>query len=257
MVNITARTWRLAVLGVILMLDGVSAEQRHNTPTPLQKVAFKLDTLRNWGTRTFDYHIERDGKRTHLGTVTMSTEVGQDKVVLHDVWMLTFRGKKISLDLTIECEPNSLLRAKKVTSVGTGDDEVGTFMLVINKNTGSVKNDNGRTRQIDFPSDTLTDVAQFRVFSMLPRRQGASFAIGHVMEVSELNLKGPATIRCVGPDEITLHGNPIELHKFVYEPNGRVIEEAWVDNEGALRQVRIDRRKMLTEVEAPRKLRDN
>lgn len=292
MPNITARTWALAVLGVVLMFDGVSAEQRRTAPTPLQKVAFKVDSLKKWGTRKFDYYIDRgieravkkrdvkrdvkrdgkksggkrdvksdgkkrDVKRVHVGTVTMSTKVGKDTIVLHDVWKLTYRGKKVSLDLTIECEANSLLRTKKVTSVGKGDDEFGTFTLVIKKNKGIATTENGRTKQIDYPSGTLTDMALFRVFTMLPRRKGASFAIGPFMEVSELNLKGPATIRCAGLDEITLHGRPIKLHKFVYERDERVIAEAWVDNEGGLRQARIDERKTLVEVKAPRKPRDH
>ena len=87
----------------------------------------------------------------------------------------------------------------------------------------------------------------FRIFTLLARTDGAAFSVGHVMEVSELNLKGPAVIAYRGLEQITLHGNPINLHKFVYVRDGRTVAEAWVDSDHVLRQIRMDGRKVLTE----------
>ena len=103
------------------------------------------------------------------------------------------------------------------------------------------------TRKIDFPADTLTDAAMFGIFTLLSRTEGATFSVGHVMEVSELNLKGSAVIAYRGLEQIALHGNPVNLHKFVYVRDGRTVAEAWVDSDHVLRQIRMDGRKVLTE----------
>jgi hypothetical protein len=67
------------------------------------------------------------------------------------------------------------------------------------------------------------------------------------MEVSELNLKGPAKIAYNGQEQITLHSKVIRLHKFVYLRDNRTVAEAWVDSDHVLRQIRLDGRKILTE----------
>ena len=87
----------------------------------------------------------------------------------------------------------------------------------------------------------------FRIFTLLPRTEGAAFSAGHVLEVSEVNLKGPALIDYHGLVQVTLHGNPIRLHKFAYVRDDRTVADAWVDSDHVLRQLRIDGRKVLTE----------
>lgn len=86
-----------------------------------------------------------------------------------------------------------------------------------------------------------------RVFALLPQEKGKSYAVNHTLEVSELNLKGPGEIKCEGPDEIRVQGQWMKPVKFVFRQQGRIVEEAWVDGDGALRQVRIDGRKLLVE----------
>jgi len=149
--------------------------------------------------------------------------------------------------MKVICRRDGLLRPTTIYSAGEGDDEVGTFSVEVGDNDAVVTATGGRTRKIDCPADTLTDVAMFRIFTLLPRTRGATFSVGHVMEVSELNVKGPAVIAYRGPDTITLHGKSTRLYKFVYSRNGRTVEEAWVDSDHILRQIRIDGRKILTE----------
>jgi len=214
---------------------------------PIQEVDLDLSRLKGWGTRSFTYQVEREGKRTTLGIVTMAVEVRDKQIKLSDTWDLTWRGKKVRLNLETTCRRNSLLRPTTIHSAGEGDDEVGTFSVEVGDDTATVTTEDGRTRKIDFPADTLTDLAMFRIFTLLPHTKGATFSVGHVMEVSELNFKGPAMIAYRGREQITLHGKPISLHKFDYVRGDRTVTEAWVDSDQILRQVRIDGRKILTE----------
>jgi hypothetical protein len=206
-----------------------------------------LSRLKGWGTRSFVYQVERGGERAVLGVVTMGVKLAEQQVTLTDTWDLTWHGKKIRLNLETTCRRNGLLRPTKIRSAGQGDDEFGTFTVDIGESHATVTTEDGETRKIDFPADTLTDVSMFRLFTLLPRTEGAEFSVGHVMEVSELNLKGPAVIAYRGLEQITLHDKPIRLHKFAYARDGRTVAEAWVDSDHILRQLRIDGRKVLTE----------
>jgi len=235
------------LLAVGTCADVPSQQDAQRPPVPLQNIEPDLSRLKAWGTREFVYHVERGGERTALGTVTMATELKDREVKLSDTWKLTWRGKKISLKLDMTCRRDGLLRPVKIRSAGEGDDEVATFSAEVGHTEATVTSEGGRTRKIELPADTLTDVAMFRIFTLLPRTAGAAFSVGHVMEISELNLKGAAAIAYRGPDEISLHGKPIELHKFEYTRGGRTVSEAWVDGDHVLRQIRIDGRKVLVE----------
>ncbi len=215
--------------------------------TALQEADLDIDRLRRWGSREFLYQVERGGEQTVLGTVTMRTDMRDDRVEIDDRWEVDWRDRKIKVELKLDCRRDNLLRPTSIQSKGEGDDEVGTFTVEVGKDKATVRADEGGTRTIDFPADTLTDVAMFRVFTLLPRAAGATVSVGHVMEVSELNLKGAATIAYQGLDEINLHGKPTKLHKFAYARDGRTVAEAWVDSDHILRQLRIDGRKVLTE----------
>jgi hypothetical protein len=211
----------------------------------------KLDTkpLAKWGTRVFSYQLERDGKVETLGTVSMSTTVGEGGIELHDKWELNWRGERIWLDIRLQCEPGSLLRPTRISSKGKGE-EAGTFSVAVGENSAVVKDRDGREKTMDVPADTLTDAAMFRIFALLPREKGFTVRVGHTLEVSELNLKGAGTIVCEGRDPVLLHQKQEELHKFVFKQGTMVVEEAWVDDKGVLRRVRINRRKILTEIRA-------
>lgn len=239
----------IQVMLTLIFSLGVLGYQRSvaETPTPLQDENLDLDTLKRWGERKFSFNIERNGMRERLGTVAMNTQFKDQTVTLHDVWKLKWRGNDLSLDLKMNCHANNLLRPTKIASVGKGDDEVGSFTVSVNETSGVVEAEDGRVRRIDFPPDTLTDAALFRILTLLPRDEEKTYSIGHFMEISELNLKGPATIQYKGLDEIKLHGDLMSLHKFNYERDGRVSVEVWLDDKDNLRQIRIDDRKLLIE----------
>ena len=176
-------------------------------PIPLRDAKLDIAQLKNWGTRNFLFYANRGGVNEPLGSINMRTNFKDDKVELHDIWKLKWRGKSVTLDLKIQCAADNLLRPTKIESVGSGDDEVGTFDIDVGEQRGVVHMEDGRTREIKFPADTLTDAALFRIFTLLPRQQGKQFQIASFMEVSELNLKGPAILRCDGLERITLHGD--------------------------------------------------
>ncbi|NQT20333.1 MAG: hypothetical protein HQ592_11555 [Planctomycetes bacterium] len=242
------------IVFVVMVVLGVALAAADDTPAPekeevrLEDLELPLSSLTKWKTREYTYQLERRGELRTLGKVIMETKVDGEKVILHDSWTMKWRGKEMGLDLQMECKANNLLRPTAIKSVGKGDDEFGNFSVQVGESDAVVALEDGSQRRIDFPADTLTDIAQFRLFSLLPRKEGPTIKLGHVMEVSELNLKGPAVIEYVGQEQITINQEEVQLHKFVYKRRSRTVEEAWVDDEGALRRIRIDGRKILTEI---------
>jgi hypothetical protein len=214
---------------------------------PLHEAELDLDRLRGWETRVFVYRLTRGGESAVLGTVTMRTEVASAGVTLTDNWRLRYHGQDLRLELKMDCRRDNLLRPKTIQSVGEGDEEFGTFTVKVGADQATVTGEDGGSEDIEFPANTLTDIGLFRAFTLLPRNPGSTFTVAHVMEVSEMHLKGPAVLAYRGPDEITLHGKPVTLDKFVYIRDGRTAAEAWVDSDHILRQVRLDGRKTLTE----------
>ncbi len=214
---------------------------------PLRKVDFDLDKLKSWGTRTFTYTIEDDGQMHELGTVTLETKVAEKRVTHHDVWKLRWKEKDIALDVEMDCAADIFMRPATIVAKGHGSGDSGTFTAKIGDEAGDVTFTDDTKKRFDLPPNTLTDMALFRVFTLLPRVEGAEFLVARLLEASELRMKGPGFIKAVGTDKINVGGKPKTMFKFTYSRGDRVIIEAWVDNAGACRQLRLDRRKTLTE----------
>ena len=236
------------LLGCMPLIAVAAGQENATTEVPLEELALNVGALDTWGTRTYSYQVVRGGETSTLGTVTMKTTLRGEQVELHDTWELKWHGKDVSLDLRQECDAGNLLRPTSIESLGQGEDEFETFTVAVAGEEAVVTAENGTREVIALPSDTLTFAAMFRVFTLLPREKGAAVGVGHVLEVSEMHLEGPAVILYEGTDQVELDGRDETLHKFVYKRDTRLVEEAWVDDAGVLRRIRLDGRKVLTEM---------
>ena len=240
---------RILITAALIIWSGtqINAQTAKPDTQPNKLEELKLDTkpLAQWGTRLYSYQVKRGGNIQTLGTVSLTTKVLKDKIVFKDNWNLLWHGKTIKFGLEMQCHPDSLLRPETISSKGEGD-EVASYSVTISNGKATV-NMKGKDRTIDFPADTLTDAAMFRIFTLLPRKKGFVAKVGHIMEVSELNLKKDGTIVYYGPETIQLNAKEVTLHKYIYKQGSRDVEEAWVDDKGRLRRIRIDGRKILTE----------
>jgi hypothetical protein len=242
---------RIALATMLVACIGFAAargdEDAGTKEIKLEDLQMPVSSLSAWGVREYVYQLDRDGEIITVGEVTMRTEVEDERIVTHDTWSLQWRGKTLSADVKMGCARNSLLRPTVIRSAGEGDDELMTFTAEVGEDDAVVTDEDGAQKRIDFPSDTLADLAMFRIFTLLPREKNTIVRVGHVLEVTELNLKGPAVLLYAGKEEISLHGKQVPVHKFECKRDGRTVAEAWVDDEGVLRRHRMDGRKIITE----------
>jgi len=213
----------------------------------LEELKLPVEKLAHWGTRNYIYQVDQNGKVETLGTVTLRTELNKGMVFIRDSMALSWKNKQIKWELEMGCREDSLLRPMHIKSTGEGDDEFKSFSATVKDGKAEVAYTDGKHAQIDVPPDTLTDFGMFRVLTIMPREPGSVVAVGHVLEVSELNLKGPATLTCLGKQKVTINGDEAELNCIVYERDGDRAMEAWVSDNGVLRRIRLDGRKILTE----------
>lgn len=236
----------IATTAMIFALSGAAAFAAE--PVRLDKVPLDRTPLKTWGERTYRYQIDRNGEVQTLGTVQLTTHLNGDRVTFQDRWQLKVRGQDIRLDMTVETDDSPWMRPTRVVADGEGDDEVGRFTAQFKADHALLARADKPERKVDVPADTLTDAAMMRLFTMMPRKAGTAVRVGHVLELSEMNLKGEAIIAYTGKQNITIAGKDEALHRFTYTRGERTVLEAWVSDKGALRRMKIDDRKIITDV---------
>jgi len=241
--------YRIAVIASLLACMSGSARPEGQgskmMSVPLAELPLDVRSLDRWGTRTYYYQVLRGGEMSTLGTVTMKTTLSEDGVELHDTLKVDGKGKSVSLDLRQKCGADNLLQPTSIESRGQGDNELMTFSAKVSKGKIVMKMEDGREKTMEFPSDTITGFAMFRVFTLLPRKKGPAVRVGNVLSACDPALRGSAVIWYEGTDKITLNGREETLHKFVRGIDTRW--EAWVDDTGILRRLRLEGGKMMTE----------
>jgi hypothetical protein len=76
--------------------------------------------------------------------------LADDAILLNDSMQITYRGKKLSLDLTHRCQKDNFLSPVRIESKEAGDDEFGTFVVTIDGEKATVRSD-GREREMELP----------------------------------------------------------------------------------------------------------
>lgn len=194
---------RRITMTVVLFLSLVlsaSAQRNDSRPTTdLGTVRLNLDTLKEWGTKKYTFRWTTPGTKEQAGagTMVLRTEVKDDAVVLHDDTRFTHRGKNLSLSMSHHCRHDSFLSPSRIESKGEGDDELGTFVAIVEQGKAKVTSD-GKERIINVPEDTVSFSAMLRIVTLLPIRKGIRISFNHWLESSELHLKKSFVVESLG-----------------------------------------------------------
>lgn len=222
-------------------------------PKPLGSAAIDLDALSDWGTRTYKYMlIEPDGAVERVGEVTMTTNVGSMTVTFRDAWSIESGGRTLGWRMKADCDKVGMMRPMRIVTSGSEADELALYRLQTIGNRAVITPIDGAQRTIDLPRDTATDAALYRIVGLLPRKADRQWRVGHLWELSELNLKRGGVITCTGRDTISLAGEDVTLWRYTYGHGDRIAAEFWVDADSPhLRQFKLDGRKAFVETDAP------
>jgi hypothetical protein len=222
--------------------------------TPILDLKLNTDSLKSWGTRKYDYLRRRgDEPATKLGEITLKTSLDDKAVTFEDLMTLDVRGKTIRWESKAVSEKKSPLRTISIDSKGEGDDEMKTFALRVEGEKAKVEmaaqdGQPAAKREIDLPADTVTFMGLMRLVTLLPRDAGKTYTTGHMFEENELHMKaGAFRFHCLGPHEMTIAGKPVTctlLQVFDGQRDDPFIE-AYVDNDGVLQRLVLDRTKTL------------
>ncbi len=230
---------------LILAVTSVAVAQERDT-IGLGDLMLNWDRLKMRGEQHYTYRAKSPGGIADAGSgkVVFATDVKDKELVLKDKMELTYRGKKLSLDLIHYCQRDNYLSPSKILSKGEGDDEVATFVAVIEGGKAKVEFD-GRERIIEIPDDTVSFSALVRILPLLPRDKGLRIEFPHWLESSELNLKDDFMIECLGQDALTRDDQELVCTKFRLTGMGIMPMDAWVDSDGVLQRMLIDKRKVM------------
>jgi len=211
-----------------------------------------LSLLKSWKTRSYTYNGISPGNNevSNFGTITLKTIVKNDAILLDDQMKLTYRGKQLSLHLKHTCRRDRFLSPLRIESEGSGDDEVGTFVVTVDGTTASVKGKR-KDRKFNLPRDTVTSWAFMRLVTLLPRDEGSVARFSHWMESEELHQKKDFKVESLGSDAIMRGERQIPCTKFRLTSDVTMPALYWVDDSGVLQRMLIDRRKSIDLVEQP------
>lgn len=213
---------------------------------PLAAIKLELDALRGWGTRKYAYSATPPGgqKRVHLGTVTLRTEVREDRIVLDDALDLTFRGERLTPQIIHLCKKDSVLAPLRIEVKGEGAGEFRSFVAVV-EGTRVTITSAGKERRDSLPSDTVSSWALFRLVTLVPREAGTRISFDHWLESEEMHRKQDFLLESLGPDPIARDGRRVACTKFRLTGGGNLPAFYWVSESGVLEQVLIDERKWI------------
>lgn len=235
---------RVALCCCVLLTTGLPAQSQD--PKPLGSLDLDLGRLQTWGTKSYTYEATRPGsnERVRGGRLVLKTEVGPDSIILDDTFALTYRGKELSLHLKHQCRKDSFLSPVRIESKGKGDNEFKTYVATIEGGKATIRFENG-VREMELPEGTVSSWAFFRLVTLLPRQEGSRVSYPYALESEEFHLKENYLVECLGRDTVPAGKERITCTKFQLGHGGIHPAYYWVDDDGVLRQVLIDERKLI------------
>lgn len=245
------KSWSIVCCGLALgwaclIAPPAAAGDEPPEPIALGELSLDLDRLKQAKNQTFAYQTEAPGSDevVGLGTLTLRTTVERDAILLRDTVEITYRGEKISAEISHRCRRNNFLSPVRLESQGSGSDEVGTFVVTVENELATITGD-PRRKTMALPAETLSFAALQRIVTLLPRQQGTRIKVPYVLESEELLLKKDYLIESLGEEEIGRGDQRYACTRFrVTSPQISPLV-LWVDSDGQLQRMLIDHRKLL------------
>ncbi|MFC1461390.1 hypothetical protein ACFLQR_02590 [Verrucomicrobiota bacterium] len=241
---------RKLVLVLQMVMVCALAQAQEGPGTEWSSLKLTLTSLKNWGTKHYSYSAaEPGGKVTNIiGTITVSTELTEDAIVLRDSFQMTYRGERLSLEMVHTCRKDNFLSPTRIDSKGEGSDEVATFVATITKGKATVRSQDGRKTTRDIPDGAITMAAMMRLVTLVPRTPGNTYSYKYSLESEELNLKENYRLIVLHPETITSGNQQVKCSKFQLTGGGIHPAYYWVTEDGVLQRVLIDDRKVMERV---------
>lgn len=226
-----------------------AAATASDAPPTVSSLKLELGKLEEWGTRVFEYRMEKDGKWEALGKVTMKTEVTDDRITLTDHVELEWDGAPFVVDTRVSGPLSGCLRPDSIEAEGTTDDGDGkTFKASATLDAEAM---HAGKRDKPVPEEAVTDSGLYRLLTLMPAREGFSARFEGIIEASELNVKGGSVVRYEGRSRPPAAKEDLSLDTFSVTratDRGDTWLRVWLDDKGRLDQALMDGRKLLVAV---------
>ena len=201
----------------------------------------------NWGNQRYKFTLIKNEEKTELGSVTLRNKLSGDQVLLTDEYLLSIRGKPMSLKMTQVCRKDQYLSPVKIECEGKGNEEMPTFKATIQDGKAKIE------RKLPFkisnskkiPAGTVTSAAFMRIVTQLPRVDGATYRYAFALEASEMNLKKDYIAKVIRKETIFCDGEPVKCWKISQNGGGIREQFFWVTEDGILQRVLQDGRKQI------------
>ena len=202
------------------------------------------EALSSWGTKRYKFtRVSPQGQKVETGSLTFETKLTRDGVILKDKFFIEIKGKEVSMDMTQTCRRDQYLSPTRIECVGKGDDEFQTFKATFKGGKATIRGE--RDKVMEIPEGTVTFFAFFRIVTLLPRQEGATYSFDSSLEASEMNLKAGYRVHVIGKETISYQGASIKCWKISRKGADRREHFYWVTDEGVLQRVLIDGRKQM------------
>ena len=234
------KTYRVLLLSFVsIMGNSIFAEAK---PLP----DFNAGSM-NWGTQRYKFTLIKNEEKIELGSVALRNKLTQDRVILTDEYLLSIKGKPMSLNMTQVCLKDQYLSPLKIECEGKGNDEMPTFKATIQDGEAKIERKLpfkiSNSKQI--PEGTVTSAAFMRIDTQLPRVDGATYRYAFALEASEMNLKKDYVAKVIGKETIICDGEPVKCWKISQNGGGIREQLFWVTEDGILQRVLQDGRKQI------------
>jgi len=242
-----------AVLLSALLSAFAQSEDSSSQDADWASLDVNLSTLKTWGTRHYTYSAREPGGKTTkvLGTVSLSTELTDDAVILKDNYQMTYRGEKFSLEIIHTCRMDNFLSPTRIESKGEGSDEVATFVATIAEGKAMIRAQDGRESVRELPDGTITMAAMMRLVTLVSRTPGKTFSYRYSLESEELNLKENYRLEVLPPETITIGERQVQCSKVRLSGGGIRPVYYWITESGVLLRLMMDERKIVELKDTP------
>ena len=243
------RSFTIILLAVLLSAVG-QAEDTASKDADWGSQDINLSALKTWGTKHYIYsHCNADGEVLNaLGTVSLSTELTDDAVILKDKYQIQITPGEVgiaSLELIQNCKMDIFLSPTRIESKGEGHEEFATFVATVAKGKAMVREQDGKQSVRDLPDGTITMASMMRLVTLVPGKPGLTYTYKYSLESEEMNLKKKYRLEVLPSETITSGGRQVPCTKFKLTSEGIRPVYYWVTKNGVLQRLIMDDRKML------------
>lgn len=238
---------RQTVATLIVAVFCLSAQAEQESESGWGTLTIDVSPLKNWGAQSFQYSMRMPGKNETkaAGTISLTTELTEEAIILKDNWVLEFNGEAVSLKIIHTCLKDSYLTPIRIESSGEGTDEFQNFVATIEGGKATVSFANGKDGMRRIPEGTITTAAMMRLVTLVPRTPGKAYSYSYSLESEELNLKSNYRLIVLQPEAITIGEREVICTKLKLE--GKTIRPAfyWISKDNVLQRILLDGRKVL------------